>query len=223
MKRIGSNTAQNMFAVWLAYLLFLIVMHVTPPDDPWTDMLFQPVFLVIAPLLVACIPLLAARPERGVATRDVEDEGNDSFGSGINRNTSDTVRRMMLVWLVSLVVFASPHKMTASGMLDPILHSPAFLIVAPLLLACIPLLVPAGNARRAIPRATPPLSRSRIWKGIVACVIFAILAIGSLFLINAPSMRNGGSRFWLNIYLFVGLIAALSRAWHFVRLLKNSQ
>jgi hypothetical protein len=52
---------------------------------------------------------------------------------------SDVALKMAQTWLVSLIVFAVPHPITGR-IWDPIMHRPSFLIIAPLLMACIPLI-----------------------------------------------------------------------------------
>ena len=223
-KWITWDTARNMFVAWLACLLFLNVMHMLSPDDPWADMLYRPVFLIVMPLLAACVPLLAAGPERA-AIDDAEDEDDENFSRGNKPTTTDTLRRVAMVWLASLLIFASPHSEYYAALWDPIVHRAAFLIFAPLLLACIPALVPIPvRPRRAVPHTNPPLSRSIIGRGIVSCVVLALLAIGALLLINDTSLGQGhGSPLWVNLCFSIALLAALWRGCYFVKLLRASK
>lgn len=220
MKRVRSKTAQNMFGLWLAYLLFLLLMHKLQPNDPWTSMLARPVFLVLAPLLVACIPLLAATPKRAAREDDAED-----FPSEPRPGKSDTVRKMTLVWLVSLVVFASPMgSNTLRGIWAPVFHNPVFLLLVPLLLACIPWFFPRlAFPQRPADTTDPPLSRFLLWKGVVACVILAAFAVGVLLLVNDSSLtHHDGSGLLPNIVFTVALVAVLARGWYFIKLLRRS-
>jgi len=58
----------------------------------------------------------------------------------MKRIKSDAVLQMAQVWIIALLVFAMPHPIYGH-IWDPILHRPAFLIVAPLVLGCIPLVL----------------------------------------------------------------------------------
>jgi hypothetical protein len=218
MKWIKSNTGQSMFALWLASLVCLVVMHKLQPDDPWNQMLSQPAFLIFAPLLVACIPLLATKPSPG------EDDGRWNLRPKPKWINSDTVRRVLLVWLISLVVFASPHGVWASY-LNPVMHQPLFLLIAPLMLACIPLLAPWPiPIRSEVVQTGPPLSRSRVWSGIAACLMLIVILIGMLVLINEqPSRQNSMSVLWPNLFFGGGIIAFVLRFWYFVKILKTAR
>ena len=225
MKWIKSKTAQNMFGLWLAYLLFLILMHKLQPNDPWTSMLARPVFLVLAPLLVACIPLLAATPKQAAREDYVEDGSRVYLPGRTKPGRSATVRKMTLVWLVSLVVFALPiGNNTLRGIWAPLFHNPIFLLVAPLLLACIPWFFPRlAFPQRAACTTNPPLSRFLLWKGIVACIILAALVVGVLLLVNdSPLTHHDGSGLWPNILFTIALFALLARGWYFIKLLRKS-
>lgn len=130
MKQIKQDVAMNMFGVWLAYLLFWVAMHKLRPEDAWINMLFRPSFLIVAPLAVAFIPLLAAKPDQSTTRADIE----DGSGGYLRRKTRwfnpNMARRMALVWLISLATFAAPHTFLAAAYWDPVFHQPVFLIVA---------------------------------------------------------------------------------------------
>lgn len=226
MRRIKSDTLQSMAGLWLAYLLALVLMHRLQPGDPWTAMITRPVSLVVVPLLVACIPALARKPKQVTGKLSATVDSGERSSVGTSTDRSDIVRRMVLVWLVSLAVFAFPFGTnTLRGMIwAPIFHKPIFLILAPLLLACIPLLFPSLTffKRYSAPAADPALSRSRIWNGIVSCSLGIVMAIGVLLLINDSSLtRHDGSSLWPNVFFTIWLIAALWRGLYFVKLLKR--
>jgi hypothetical protein len=213
-----------MFALWLIYLVCLVVMHKVQPDDPWNQMLYRPVFLIFAPILVACVPLLATKPDRSGRTDSVEDDDSWNLPYRAKWIDSDTVRRVLLVWLVSLVVFASPHGLRAPYW-DPVMHQPLFLLIAPLMLACIPLLAPWPiPIRSEVVQTSPPLNRARVWKGITACIMLVLILIGMLVLINdLPSRQNSMSVLWPNLFFGGGIIAFVLRALYFVKLLKTAR
>lgn len=227
MKRIKWDTLQSMFGLWLGYLLALVLMHKLQPGDPWTAMMTRPVSLVFAPLVVACIPALARKPKWVTKENYADDDSREDFSDGANMGRSDIVRRMVMVWLTSLAVFAFPlGTNTLRGMIwAPVFHDPVFLAVAPLLLACIPLLFPSLTFKQpAVPATEAPLNRLRIWKGIVSCFMFAMIAISVLLLINDSSLtRHDGSSLWPNVFFTIGLIAASWRGLYFVKLLRSSR
>lgn len=221
MRRIKSGTVQSMVALWLFFLVFLIVMHRLQPGDPWTSMMARPIVLVFVPLLVACVPLLTRQSKRGVDSVDDDEDVRRAAKPG----RLDIARRMALVWIVSLVVFALPlGTNTLTGTVwDPLFHRPVFLIVAPLLLACIPLLFPKATlVRRRMPAEGAALARSRAWSGVVGCLMGAVIAGAVLLLVNDKSLaHSGASRLWPNIAFTIALVAALMRAWYFVKLLRE--
>lgn len=141
MKGIDSNTAQNMGAVWLITLVVLGLPHFIhlPNGDAWDEALSRPAGLILGPLLAACIPLIARKQSQAARSELVNDESGESSRSGMNIRSS-TAWKMLLTWLIALVIFAVPHNLDSW---DPILHRPAFLILAPLLIGCIPLIFPA--------------------------------------------------------------------------------
>jgi hypothetical protein len=211
-----------MFALWLVYLVFLVMMHSLQPNDPWNQTLARPVFLISGPLLVACVPLLATKRARRTTT-DYEDGSDWNLPRNAKWIDSDAVRRMALVWLVSLAVFASPHGLRAPY-LDPIMHQPLFLLVAPLVLACIPLLAPWPIPIRCEAVQTgSSLGRARVWNGITACVMLAVILIGMLVLINVRSLlQSSMSVLWPNVFFGGGLIAAIMRIGYLVKLLRTA-
>ena len=139
VKGIDSNTAQNMGAVWLITLVVLGLPHFIhlPNGDAWDEALSRPAGLILGPLLAACIPLIARKQSQAARSELVNDESGESSRSGMNIRPS-TVWKMLLTWLTVLVIFAVPHNLDSW---DPILHRPLVLIVAPLLIGCIPLIV----------------------------------------------------------------------------------
>ena len=151
MKPLTPGTGQKMVIVWAAYLLFLLFMHMMNPNDRWAAMFCRPIFLVLAPLFVACLPLLAALPtQQGVNASRLQHAGGGEVYSDDRRTAWNKVRKMVMAWLASLVIFASPHGTTMLGLLDSVLHRPVFLIVAPLLLAGFPLMAPISDRNRSL-------------------------------------------------------------------------
>ena len=220
MKRITSHTVQSMFVYWLGYLAFLVLMHILRPDDPWNKVFFSPGFLIVVPLLVACIPLLLTKSERGVPTDDVEDENGWNRLRGTRRINSNTGRRMLLAWVVSLVTFASPLRVWTEK-LYPFLHRPLFLIIAPLVVACIPLLYQGTVPARCATAEKDPFSRgSFVWRGIIGCSIGVLLLIGALFLINSLP-HNKMSSLWPNVLFGGTLLAAILRILYFIKRLRS--
>ena len=224
MNRIKSGTVQSAFAVWVAYLLFLILMRRLQPNDAWAAMFARPLLLIIAPLLAASIPVLAAYPTPSV-TANCDDGDPPAERRPTN---SDTTRRMVMVWLASLVVFASPHGATMISSFDQVFHRPAFLIFAPLLLACLPLLFPAAVRSRRAPlyrfRTTTisPLDRIRFRNQIIVGSFLIILDICGLVTVNDPSSpHHGGSNVPVNLFLGVGLVVLVLGIWFFARQLRN--
>lgn len=223
MKRIKSSTVQTMFLYWLGYLTFLVARHLTDPGDPWNKVFFHPAFLIFVPLLVACIPLLLTKPKQSVSTDDVDDENSWNLPRRTRWINPDTARRMLLAWVVSLVMFVSPLRESISY-LYPILHQPLFLMIAPLLVACIiPLFVRRTvPTRRAVAETNPLSSRSFIWRCIVGSSMGFVLLIGALFLVNSLP-HNNASPLWLNVLFGSGLIAIVVRIRTYVKLLKQSR
>jgi len=224
MNRIKSGTVQSVFAVWVAYLLFLIVMHRLQPNDAWATMFARPLLLIIAPLLAAGIPVLAACPAPSVTVN--REDGNPPAER--RPTNSDTTRRMAMVWLASLVVFASPHGATLISSFDPVFHHPAFLIFAPLLLACLPLLFPVPVRSRRAPlyrfRTTTisPLDRIRFRNQIIVGSFLIILDICGLVTVNDPtSPHHDGSNTPVNLFLGVGVAVLVLGVWFFARQLRN--
>jgi hypothetical protein len=141
VKEIDSNTAQNMGAVWLITLVVLGVprfIHIHS-GDAWDEMLSRPAGLILGPLLAACIPLIARKQLLAARSELIEDGSAEDARPHWNIKSS-TAWKMLLTWLVALVIFAVPHNLDTW---DPILHRPAILILAPLLIGCIPLIFPA--------------------------------------------------------------------------------
>lgn len=136
MKGIDSSTAQSMGAVWLITLVVLGLPHFVPihSGDAWDAALSRPAGLILCPLLAACIPLIGSKQSQAARSELLEAQ---SSRSGMNIRPS-TVWKMFMTWLIALVIFAVPHNLDSW---DPILHRPVFLIVAPLLIGCIPLIV----------------------------------------------------------------------------------
>lgn len=221
MKRSQSDLLQTVFALWLATLFCIFVLHYVAPNDPWATMFTRPIFLVVAPIAVACIPVLAARSiskRRGANEEgDIYEDRSRMFG-GIQ---ASTVWKMAAVWLASLVTFASPHGGTPMEMFDFVWHKPAFLIVAPLLLACIPLPGVSSRLRRwgisyhPITDDSPYL----MWKGIISGAILAGILI--LCLIGVNSMRGAVGKLPVNIAILVLLVGDLAAMWSMVRRRRN--
>lgn len=191
MRRIKSGTVKTMAAVWLAYLIYLIVMQRISPDDPWSDMFVHPLFLILAPILVACIPLLV--PSGHASMEESTGEEGGGLQKGTRKIFSDTVRRMLLVWSVSLMIFASPHRFSRMALLDPVLHHPVFLLVAPLLFACFTPIIWSGFHAKARDSEAAAYRRRRIdaIKSMVASIIFILLVIPVFLWVNSPALQVG--------------------------------
>lgn len=221
MKRSRSDLLQTVLALWLATLFCILVLHYVAPNDPWVTKLARPIFLVIAPIVVACIPVLAARSiskRRGANEEgDIDEDRSRMFG-GIQ---AGTVWRMATVWLVSLVIFASPHGGTPMSAFDFVWHNPLFLIVAPLLLACIPLPVVSSRLRRwgisyrPITDDSPYLA----WKGLIAGFLLAGILV--LCLIGVNSMKGAVGKLSVNIAILVLLVGDLAAIWSAVKRLRR--
>jgi hypothetical protein len=220
MTRGGWDLALTVFALWLAALLGILVMHYVNPGDPWVAMLARPSSLVFAPLIVAAIPLLAVKSDREAA----EDYGDDDDSSNFERKPrwekSGTLRKMALLWLLSLVVFGSPHFL-GEARLDFILHNSLFLIVAPLLLACLPLFVRDPTLRRwgisCRPRAG--LSSSFLWQGLISSIVMAPILV--LCLIGVNSMKHAVGKISVNIAIGILLAGDLYVLQKAVKQLRN--
>lgn len=221
MKRSQSDLLQTVFALWLATLFCILVLHYVAPKDPWVTMLTRPIFLVIAPIVVACTPLLAARSiskRRGADEEgDLYEDRSRIFG-GIE---TTTVWRMALVWLVSLAIFASPHRGTTMEAFDFVWHNPVFLIVAPLLLACIPLPSVSTRLRRWGISYRPITDDSpySLWRGLIASFILAGILI--LCLIGVNSMKGAVGKVSVNIAILVLLVGDLLVMWKCVTRLRK--
>lgn len=212
---------QSVGAVWVAALLCILVCHSVLPADPWVTMLARPIGLIVIPLVVASIPLLAWKSD---AEEDGYDEGDAS--SDVERKPrwkqSGVRRKMVLIWLVSLVVFGYPHYRWPTAMLDPILHNPLFLVFVPLLLACIPLLGSSSEAHEPEIRRGAVEGRSPIiaWKSLIAGGILAMILV--LCLIGVYSMPGGGK-----VPVYCAITVLLSGdgyvLWKSVRQLRNSR
>lgn len=221
MKRSQSDLLQTVSALWLATLFCILVLHYVAPKDPWVTKLTRPIFLVIAPIVVACIPVLAAK---SISKRRGADEGGDLYEDrsrmfgGIQ---ASTVWKMALVWLVSLVIFASPHGGTPMGAFDFVWHNLAFLIVAPLLLACIPLPAVSSKLRRSgiSFRQVADDSPYLLWKGLISCTILAVVLI--LCLIGVNSMKGAVGNVSVNIAISVLLVGDLAAFWNGVKRLRK--
>jgi hypothetical protein len=211
MKRVGSDMVQTVFALWLAALSALLVIHYVRPGDVWAAMLTRPVFLVIVPLMVAGIPLLAAKADQEAAG-DTDLQSKPRWKDGV------TLRKMVLIWLVSLVMFGAPHGTTPMAMLDSVWHNTVFLIVCPLLLACIPLL----GLPRGLEIGLRPMSASSpwfLWRGLISTIILAVILV--LCLIGVNSMKGAVGKLSVNIAILVLLAGDLAILWHALKQLRN--
>ena len=174
-----------------------------------------------APLVVACIPWVGTKPAE---TGDADDEGR-TYGRRRRRFVvPDKTRRAVMVWLVALVVFASPLSPRYSH-LGPVIHQPVFLIFAPLLFACISLMIPGGvPVRRDVASREPPLSRSRAWSGIAACLVSIAILVGLLIVINDRSLLGGSANaLWPDVLYGGCILAALLRIRYLVKLLTTAR
>lgn len=224
MKWIKSDTGQSVLALWAVYLLYLIFMHRVEPDDPWNRIFFHPAFLVLMPVMAGCIPILGSKPEQAETIDDPGSTPTWSFPLKPRRTIPDSARRVLLVWLTTLIMFASPHGIRGAY-IDPLMHQPSFLILAPPLLAGISLFTPWTIPTRslALPR-TPPLSRAAVRKGIASCVLLGAILVGILFFINDTlTPANHTAAFWSNIFFLGCLIATLMRARYLVKLLSTAR
>lgn len=215
---IRSNTAQNTFALWLAYLVFLVAMHVVGPNDAWAAMFYPPWVLLLAPLAVASIPLLMPR---------VKQSADEDFAGERQPTRTDTLRRMAMTWLAALVVFGSPHGpqgTTLTSMMDPVLHRPAFLIFAPLLLAFLPVLIPVPVRAKRPSISAPVQSRAQTWKGLVSGGIMAVILVISLLVLNQPDfLPENGSKLMPNAVLGLFLVGDLWAMRKFVKDLRRTK
>ena len=219
---IRSDFGQSVLALWGGYLLFLILMHVVRPDDPWNRVFFNPVFLVVVPVLAGCIPVVGTKPEW--VEDDLDSAADWGFARKPRRSLPDAVRRFLMVWLATLIIFISPHGMRASY-IDPLVHRAGFLVLAPLWLAAISLFTPWRILPRSFaPPQAPVLSRAAAWNGIVSCVVLAVMIVGALLVIYdtvTPATRMNAM--WRGIFFVACLIAVLMRARYFVRRLRSER
>lgn len=88
------------------------------------------------------------------------------------------------MWLISLATFAAPHTLQAATW-DPVFHRPAFLIVAPLLMACLSLVIPDRNLPHEAAAGTQatggypsrPVAWAYLLLGIALLIFFLMLLI----------------------------------------------
>jgi len=98
-------------------------------------------------------------------------------------------KRAGLVWFVALVMFVVPHRGLATYS-NTIFHQPAFLLIAPILLAVLSLFVPVKDSLDGEDAAVsgsyrPRRSRLNTWKGIICSVILALFVVFVLLAANA--------------------------------------
>lgn len=208
MKGINRSVLVSMVAVWAMCLMFLVVDHVVVPGDRWGQMFFHPLPLIFVPLVAACIPLLAVRRIEGV-----RDDSDEDFEARWIR--SKKFKQAAMVWLASLVVFGLPQRYDG---LDWLFHKPVFLIVAPLALACIPLLVSDTGFVR---RPARPLSRRQLFVWRVAhglCHLLVGLDLLTLITFHSSDSEVHGS-LALNVVLVLGFVVLVPmQIWTFMRI-----
>jgi hypothetical protein len=132
----------------------------------------------------------------------------------MKRINSKMVQRMVLVWFVSLVTLLLPHWGLAVAF-DPIMHQPAFLIVVPVLLAFVPLFIPAKdtvNDDTLISRRANHLgSRSGAWARLVLGIGVLCLVLIMDIAANSDWTPGGGrSIVKMNIGLLILLALPLT-------------
>ncbi|HEV2579100.1 MAG TPA: hypothetical protein VGU25_17980 [Acidobacteriaceae bacterium] len=219
MKSNRSSLLQTVFGTWLATLLCLLIAHYVAPHDAWAAMFSRPVFLLIVPIVVGCIPILAAKSMPG--KNGHYKEGDLDTEQRRRKIDGKTVWKMAVVWLVSLLVFAFPHYGTPMAALDFIWHNPLFLIIVPLLLACIPLPAVSSKLRRSgiSYRQISDDSPYLFWKGIISSVILAVILV--LCLIGVNSMKGAVGKLSVNIAILVLLVGDLAGMWSMVKRLRR--
>lgn len=213
MKSISFRTLQVSIGLGVSYLAVLELAHFAKPADPWNKMLVKPAFVVILPLLVACVPLLAD----GLGSSTIPNHRSGHY---------DTTRRMLATWLISLLVFISPHYFGTAS-LDPVVHTAWFLGLAPLLLGLLPLVIRPGRTRPAgdsVCHEEATAARERrtfFWKGVVGSLFLALLDI-ALACVMIPTAATKGGATFDTIYFLIPCLLLLWRAGHYIRRLRNA-
>jgi hypothetical protein len=141
---------------------------------------------------------------------------------GMKRIDAAMAKKMVALWVVAVVVFAAPHPLWGT-IWDPILHRPLFLIVVPLLIACIPLLLPAGDGERIAAPVRRTKGRGELWGNLVLGVVLALFLVMALVAVNDPSTpKKGGSNAGLNFCVGFLLLLTLAAVWKSVRELRRA-
>ena len=128
--------------------------------------------------------------------------------------------RMALVWLISLVVFASPHPLWGQ-IWDPIMHRPIFLIVAPLLLSLISALFPARRQLQEVSATYPATSRSALWGQTIFGSVMALFLMVMLIAVNGSPGSGKGGTLPIDLALLLLLALVLAAVWKGISGLRN--
>jgi hypothetical protein len=97
-------------------------------------------FVAVMVVWVVALRMIVSKSQTGTdkTKKVLRFTGNQPF-------TWELKKRMFLVWITTLIMFAFPRSTMSWG---PIIHRPLFLIFVPILLACVSLFVTAKDVRR---------------------------------------------------------------------------